>query len=219
MLPVNAPPNHRNIGEGDAVIFGDGGVSTCVAPDCEDIGFCEFGKPVPRPCRRAPLGNHVGIVIGGRAEKQVRRVTARRIIAAVKHPFAGRDGAVGQLPSDAMGLGDLIPELKYAVAVAAVCPTPRPTIVRRALIGFRPKPIRNRRMGCRAALVTARLRAKLLGPPRFDWRATGAAESLCHPRSMQEMHAKVTKITPTECPGNLDKGALIAAVKGLRVLT
>ena len=27
------------------------------------------------------------------------------------------------------------------------------------------------------------------------------------------------EMQPTECPGNLDKGALIAAVRGLKVLT
>jgi len=49
----------------------------------------QLGVTIPRPDatapKRAPLLNHVGGVVGGRSEPQMRRFTASTVIAAVHH--------------------------------------------------------------------------------------------------------------------------------------
>lgn len=74
----------------------------------EDGGLVEDGrvhKRPPEPRARVtgpPLRSHVGGIVGGRSQENVRWVAARRVVAVVAREQARRDGSVRQHPGDAV---------------------------------------------------------------------------------------------------------------------
>jgi len=91
----------------------------------------------------SPFGNSVLNVGFLRTKKQVRRVTARRIIAAMADKQLARINAKMKAVSYAMGRAALIVVLKTAVAKMNYYRSlPRPTGIRRSGLHQRPKPFR-----------------------------------------------------------------------------
>lgn len=90
--------------------------------------------------RRTPLPNHVRVVVGAGAEKEVRGVDARRVVAAVEHAHIRRDRTVGPLPRNPVSERGVVarPESKDAVAVRQPPRGPYPTV--RRLLHLLPKP-------------------------------------------------------------------------------
>ena len=107
--PTNDVPN---IGWGNAVSRREFQLHDAAArprgPDFENLLLLQLGRAAPRallkfvarhPRRNVPpLLHHVSRVVGVRPEEQVRRVHARRIVAAMADEQAGRNDSVGKFP-------------------------------------------------------------------------------------------------------------------------
>jgi hypothetical protein len=99
------------------------------------------GLSVRADSPRSPLGRHVGHVDGVAAEKQVGRVAARRIVAAVADIHALRDRTAGQAVGDAVRVRPSFAIPYPAVALGVPLGSqPRPATVRVALVNPRPEP-------------------------------------------------------------------------------
>lgn len=91
--------------------------------------LCELRLGMPKtrsfpglPAAMATLRMHVGHVVALRAEKQVARVAARWVVAAVQHLRLRWNAAVGDRPSESMGN----PALAKRRPFPAVSPIPVP---------------------------------------------------------------------------------------------
>lgn len=73
------------------------------------------------------LLDHVGDVVGRCAKKEMARIHARRIVAAVADKHAAWDWAVGQLPCDAVREQRAAIQLELPVAARGSSRAPRPT--------------------------------------------------------------------------------------------
>ncbi len=100
---------------------------------------CLGSRPVAISVGQPSFGNCVVGVVGRRTEKQVCRIDAGRIVAVVAHKHPGRNGAIRQLPGDAMGspLGSI--NRNPAVAVLVAGPRPQPATGR--LLNPTPEPL------------------------------------------------------------------------------
>jgi hypothetical protein len=86
------------------------------------------GKVVGQPIYVSALGGFVAHVVGLRPEKQVRRVTARWVVARVADFNAFRDRPVGDGPCDPVGTFNIVPaHAEGAVAKRIARGQPRPT--------------------------------------------------------------------------------------------
>lgn len=90
---------------------------------------------------------HVLSVVSLRSQKQVGRIHAGLVIAAVEYAQPAQNWAIDELPAYAMGGdGRAVPSARahHAVAVAAERSKPRPAVVGAAAINLGPKPHRQR---------------------------------------------------------------------------
>lgn len=86
------------------------------------------------------LPHLVGLVLGMRAKEQVRRVTARRVVAPMTHHPTAGNRAERQFPRDAMRAQMSAPlVLELAVAVFIPASAPWPALVGAALVDTRPE--------------------------------------------------------------------------------
>lgn len=118
--------------------------SLIVAPKATDHISRKFRMAIEFPARRlsaeasecgravSALALAVGIVLGKRAKKQMRRIAARRAVALVANAHCWRYGSVSQFISNAMRGQDASPACfaprRYAVSPAADGQFPRPAL-------------------------------------------------------------------------------------------
>lgn len=102
----------------------------------------------------ASFTGHVLRVVLGGPNEQMLRPNAWRVVAAVAHEQAGRDGAEVQLPGVAVRSGCLaIPRGELAVPRSIDPGGPKPALA--ALINLRPEPLSPRRLGLHRKLLTS----------------------------------------------------------------
>lgn len=66
-----------------------------LVPDVRDLFVSELGAPIPFSARiRSPLPDHVLHVVGMRSEKEMLRVDARGVVAAMAYLHPLRNGSV-----------------------------------------------------------------------------------------------------------------------------
>ncbi len=98
---ANNPAHHRLV---DAEDIGDlllGDAPACVAgANGENIGIRQFGTPVGLAARLPSFPHLVGDVLLVRAEEEVGRIAAQRVVAGVTHETVRRDWPMGQLPGE-----------------------------------------------------------------------------------------------------------------------
>jgi len=108
----------------------------------------------PRPFAEgmSVLGNHVNDIVLQGAQKQVVRVAANPIVAAVANHETGSDGAVNYLPHHARRLLTLAVVVELAIPLGEAPRCPRPTSVRPSRsVNLRPEP--NFKRGARSDLI------------------------------------------------------------------
>jgi hypothetical protein len=76
----------------------------------------------------SPLGDFVGYVVSVGSEKQVGRIAARAVVAAVQDVEAVFNRAVRSFPSVAVGLHKSLPVPQASVATIRRATSPRPTV-------------------------------------------------------------------------------------------
>lgn len=95
------------------------------------------------PCTPAPFGLHIKRVVFGGAQKQVQRIAAARIIAAMADGEVIRNAAIEQDIGDPMS-ADRMPErlnIELTVPMAVGTRLPFPAVIRATAINLRPKTI------------------------------------------------------------------------------
>lgn len=102
------------------------------AADFSDILMLQ---PVPTP----QLGSHVSHVLDVGGRKQVTRIAARRIVAAMADVERGGEGSKRERPRHSMRSDWAATHLNSAVLVRAKSPRPRPACVRRTDFDSLPK--------------------------------------------------------------------------------
>jgi hypothetical protein len=87
----------------------------------------------------SPLRLHVGHVVCVRAEEQMVKTAAWRVIAGVADLHAGRNRTVGLLPCETMGKHRGRPGPERPVAIGRPASHPRPAVARVALVDRTPE--------------------------------------------------------------------------------
>lgn len=111
-----------------------------------DISFGDFGVVVTTAvtywnrCVSLFL-EHVGVVVLLRSQKQVCRIAARRIVAAMQHMQSPCDRAMRNRPCHAMRARWFAGDIKRAVSIAIFSGCPRPAIRRISRSDVTPKAI------------------------------------------------------------------------------
>src|SRR6185436_6543927 len=141
IIPTGDAPDLR---EGNAVLLGQraewlsGGP---LLPDGSHVGRREFGATVTLTRDLASLVSHVFQVVPLRAEEEVVRARADRVVAMMEHEHPGRDRAVVKLPRDPVGANARGFVVDRHDGVAVVVDRARPGPAAAGLLDLRPVPL------------------------------------------------------------------------------
>lgn len=122
----------------------------------------KFATLHPRPKRAVPatLGEAIPDIIDLGSKKQVCRITAWWIVAAMADNYTGRNGAVGYFPSNSVGFAEAPSESSDSIAAVAVsgqAGSPQPALFRRTDSHFGPER--------RDSLLSGKLWTSHVAPP------------------------------------------------------
>jgi hypothetical protein len=121
-------------GPGHAKLFCDLGLRDALGQKTSDyryVGLCQLYLVVVRAAWGicAPLVPPVAHIVRLRTQKQMRRIAAWRVIAAVQHEEVARDWPVSDLLCNSVGVQRSVVERKQAVPVRCFAANPGPTAI------------------------------------------------------------------------------------------